>query len=108
MISERSSPRYRGATFMAASQFNCLEFANPDVVPEDGVQNYIYDATQVSRGSSVVRELHPGAILHLHLQWRRGRRARSPRPRRRWCGTTISLCMMARARAKWVRALSGS
>mmetsp|Transcript_54417 Transcript_54417/g.125393 ORF Transcript_54417/g.125393 Transcript_54417/m.125393 type:complete len:370 (-) Transcript_54417:201-1310(-) len=39
-------PEYRGATFMAASQFNCLEFPNPDVVPEYGVTGYIFDGTQ--------------------------------------------------------------
>lgn len=34
------------ATFQAASQFNCLEFVGPDVVPEDGVQGYSSDRTQ--------------------------------------------------------------
>jgi hypothetical protein len=37
---------YAGATFMAASQFNCLEFPHPDVTPEQGVTNYVYDGTQ--------------------------------------------------------------
>lgn len=41
-----SRPEYRGAMFMAASQFNCLEFPHADVVPEDGVTNYVYDGTQ--------------------------------------------------------------
>ena len=41
-----SRPEYRGSMFMAASQFNCLEFPHPDVVPEDGVTNYVYDGTQ--------------------------------------------------------------
>ena len=59
-----SQPEYRGATFMAASQFNCLEFANPEVVPEDGVQNYVYDATQgpacalAAPAAAVVRHYH--------------------------------------------------
>lgn len=39
-------PEWAGATFMAASQANCLEFVDPETVPEDGVTNYIFDATQ--------------------------------------------------------------
>ena len=35
-----------GATFQAASQFNCLEFASPDALPEMGVSIYSYDNTQ--------------------------------------------------------------
>ncbi len=35
-----------GAMFMAASQFNCLEFSNPWVVPENGVTDYDIDRTQ--------------------------------------------------------------
>jgi len=34
------------ATFQVASQFNCLEFVGPSVVPEDGVTRYINDRTQ--------------------------------------------------------------
>jgi len=37
---------FEGATFMAASQFNCLEFPGPSVVPEDGINDYVYDGTQ--------------------------------------------------------------
>lgn len=36
----------RGAMFQVASQLNCLEFAGPNVVPEDGVTGYAHDATQ--------------------------------------------------------------
>lgn len=36
----------RHATFQVASQFNCLEFVGPDVVPEDGVTGYANDRTQ--------------------------------------------------------------
>lgn len=36
----------RFATFQVASQFNCLEFVGPQVVPEDGVTQYIHDRTQ--------------------------------------------------------------
>lgn len=39
-------PEFAGATFMAASQFNTLEFASPGATPEDGVTGYVYDATQ--------------------------------------------------------------
>ena len=35
-----------GATFQAASQFNCLEFGSPHVTPEYGVACYAYDETQ--------------------------------------------------------------
>ncbi len=35
-----------GATFQAASQFNCLEFAHPGVTPEWGVTGYASDRTQ--------------------------------------------------------------
>jgi len=41
-----TDPRYKGATIMAASQFNALEFINNDIVPEDGVTNYVKDPTQ--------------------------------------------------------------
>ena len=33
--------------FQAASQFNCLEFVDPYVIPEEGVTQYVYDKTQV-------------------------------------------------------------
>lgn len=39
-------PENRGAVFQVASQFNCLEFAGPEVVPEDGVTGYAFDPTQ--------------------------------------------------------------
>jgi len=39
-------PENRGALFQVASQFNCLEFAGPEVVPEDGVTGYATDPTQ--------------------------------------------------------------
>jgi len=41
-----ADPRNALATFQAASQFNCLEFVGPDVVPEDGVTGYSSDRTQ--------------------------------------------------------------
>ncbi|KAH9253498.1 hypothetical protein BASA81_008545 [Batrachochytrium salamandrivorans] len=34
------------ATFQVASQFNCLEFPDPNSVPSDGITNYVYDQTQ--------------------------------------------------------------
>lgn len=39
-------PDNRGAMFQVASQLNCLEFAGPNVVPEDGVTGYAHDPTQ--------------------------------------------------------------
>lgn len=35
-----------GAIFQAASQFNCLEFSNPSVTPDEGITDYIHDHTQ--------------------------------------------------------------
>lgn len=37
---------YPGALFQAASQLNLLEFIGPKVVPEDGIDRYVFDATQ--------------------------------------------------------------
>jgi hypothetical protein len=39
-------PENEGATFQVASQFNCLEFVDESVVPEDGVTGYENDPTQ--------------------------------------------------------------
>eukprot|EP01062_Namystynia_karyoxenos_P069797 TRINITY_DN65252_c0_g1_i1.p1 TRINITY_DN65252_c0_g1~~TRINITY_DN65252_c0_g1_i1.p1 ORF type:complete len:451 (+),score=65.28 TRINITY_DN65252_c0_g1_i1:70-1353(+) len=41
-----SDPQNCGATFQAASQFNCLEFQSPDQFPEDGIAVYRLDPTQ--------------------------------------------------------------
>ncbi len=38
--------QHAGALFQAASQFNLLEMVNPNVTPDDGITNYIYDKTQ--------------------------------------------------------------
>lgn len=46
VLALHARPENRGATFQAASQFNCLEFSAPDVTPEDGVTGYARDATQ--------------------------------------------------------------
>ena len=40
------NPAHAGALFQAASQFNLLEMAGPDVAPERGVGIYEYDRTQ--------------------------------------------------------------
>jgi hypothetical protein len=37
---------YPYAVFQAASQFNCLEFVSPNVIPENGILDYVYDNTQ--------------------------------------------------------------
>eukprot|EP00434_Breviolum_minutum_P013360 symbB.v1.2.011772.t1/scaffold750.1/size323489/24 len=39
-------PENMFATFQVASQFNCLEFVGPSVVPEDGITSYVHDRTQ--------------------------------------------------------------
>jgi hypothetical protein len=39
-------PKYAGALFQVASQFNLLEMTGPNVTPEDGVTIYQYDRTQ--------------------------------------------------------------
>jgi hypothetical protein len=38
--------KYPGSTMQAASQFNCLEFSNPHVCPEQGIAFYSTDYTQ--------------------------------------------------------------
>ena len=35
-----------GDMFQVASQFNALEFASPEITPEDGITGYAYDPTQ--------------------------------------------------------------
>ena len=39
-------PENAGVVFQAASQFNLLEMANPEFIPEDGVAIYEFDQTQ--------------------------------------------------------------
>jgi len=39
-------PTSEGALFQVASQLNCLEFADPRAVPEDGITRYAFDPTQ--------------------------------------------------------------
>ena len=46
VLSLHALPENRGALFQVASQFNCLEFAGPSVVPEQGVTGYASDNTQ--------------------------------------------------------------
>ena len=46
VFSLHADPAFSGAMFMAASQFNTLEFSHPGGVPEDGVTNYVSDGTQ--------------------------------------------------------------
>lgn len=41
-----AAPQNRGALFQAASQFNCLEFCDSHVIPEEGVTDYQHDRTQ--------------------------------------------------------------
>lgn len=46
VLTLHAQPDNRGAVFQVASQFNCLEFADPREVPEDGVTMYADDPTQ--------------------------------------------------------------
>lgn len=46
VAAKHALPENRYATFQVASQFNCLEFVGPSVVPEDGVTRYVGDRTQ--------------------------------------------------------------
>lgn len=41
-----SDPRFEGALFQVASQFNVLEMVSEHVTPERGVTGYMYDGTQ--------------------------------------------------------------
>lgn len=45
-VSSEQHLQYPGALFQAASQFNLLEFASPTLTPEDGIADYVFDATQ--------------------------------------------------------------
>jgi hypothetical protein len=55
------APENRGALFQVASQFNMLEMVGPDVTPERGVTDYVYDRTQgpacavAAGGGTIVR-----------------------------------------------------
>ena len=66
-----SDPEYAGACFQAASQFNCLEFANKDDTPEMGVAKWVADLTQ----GPAVRDLVRRGDDRAHLLRARGRNA---------------------------------
>lgn len=46
--------------FQAASQMNALEMINPNILPEDGIEGYIFDHTQ---GPCVALVCAPGTLL---------------------------------------------
>lgn len=46
VLETHALPENEGALFQVASQLNCLEFADPREVPEDGVTQYAFDPTQ--------------------------------------------------------------
>jgi hypothetical protein len=46
VLTLHARPENAGALFQVASQFNCLEFPGPEVVPECGVTGYVHDHTQ--------------------------------------------------------------
>ena len=52
-----------GATFQAASQFNCLEFPSPTVTPEHGVTGYADDRTQ---GPDCALACAPGTVYRTY------------------------------------------
>jgi hypothetical protein len=57
-------PRYAGAVFQAASQFNCLEFQGADYTPEKGVAAYVDDRTQ---GPACAISCAPGTIVRTYF-----------------------------------------
>jgi len=70
---KHAAPDNRLATFQVASQFNCLEFVGPSVVPEDGVTGYIDDHTQgpacsVACGPATVYRNYFAPVLGPHEQ----------------------------------------
>ncbi len=46
ILEVHARPENEGAMFQAASQLNCLEFADPTDTPEDGITQYAQDPTQ--------------------------------------------------------------
>lgn len=46
ILSMQSLPKWNGATYLVASNFNCLEFTNSNQKAADGVTNYYEDNTQ--------------------------------------------------------------
>lgn len=60
VFTEHHRPDNRDAMFQAASQFNCLEFASPSAVPENGVTGYMYDNTQ---GPACALAAAPGTVF---------------------------------------------
>ena len=46
VFNHHTNPEFNGALFQVASQFNCLEFPSPEVTPEHGITDYVYDRTQ--------------------------------------------------------------
>jgi len=69
VLSLHALPENEGATFQAASQFNCLEFVSPHVTPEDGVTGYAEDRTQ---GPSCALAAAAGTVYRNYLVPARG------------------------------------
>ncbi|KAH0790870.1 hypothetical protein GPJ56_005291 [Histomonas meleagridis] len=46
VLENQGLPENDGATYLAASNFNCLEFVGAGQSAQDGVTNYVYDQTQ--------------------------------------------------------------
>jgi hypothetical protein len=56
---------YNGAVFQAASQFNCLEFADKEKTPADGIAGYVHDQTQ---GPACAMACAPGTIVRNYFE----------------------------------------
>jgi len=59
-----SDPRFEGALFQVASQFNLLEMVSERVTPEEGVTGYAYDPTQ---GPACAMSAGAGTIYRNYL-----------------------------------------
>lgn len=69
VLTMHADPANAGATFQAASQFNCLEFVSSSVVPEMGVTRYEWDATQ---GPACAIACGPGTVVRNYFAVVRG------------------------------------
>ena len=70
-------PEHAGDMFQVASQFNALEFADPEMTPEDGVTDYARDLTQGPACSiaAAAGTVHRNYLVDLHGQLGQNRRS---------------------------------
>lgn len=62
----QASPENRLSVFQTASQFNCLEFINQHITPENGVTGYCRDKTQ---GPAAAVSCGPGAVVRNYFSF---------------------------------------